>query len=158
MTPKERELTIALLIEKVESKTGKKVVLESKTKKATLSEARIARLKALNKKLTESIAKLESGAELEEGFMDTVKKVGKGIMNAVVGESKESWWTAQTPYFKQRGLALNGSEAMAIDKAAAADNYSGVIKWVGKTPSYVGGSQAKGGGSGAIAPSGAGAA
>lgn len=142
MTPKEKQLTIALLVEKIESKTGKKVILESKKPaskvRVTMSESRIAKLKSLKKQLEESIAMAEAGTPMEEGFGDTLKKVGKGILNTVAGEqTKVQWVNQMIPYFKQKGLSTSSPEWAAVTKAAAADGWDGTVKWAGNVPSYV---------------------
>lgn len=141
MTSKEKELTIALLIEKIESKTGKKVVLEAKKAagpKIKISESRIKALKEAKAKLEEAITMAEAGTPMEEGIGDMLKKGANTVLNAVAGEqTKVQWVNSAIPYFKQHGLSTSSPEWAAITKAAAADGWDGKLTWSGNTPSYV---------------------
>ncbi len=142
MTPKEKKLTELLLIEKIESATGKKVFLEDRKPvskvRVTISESRIKALKEAKKSIEEAIAMAESGTPMEEGIGDMLKSGAKKVLNTVAGEqTKVQWVNTMVPYFKQHGLSTQSPEWAAITKTAAADGWDGKVTWNGNIPSYV---------------------
>lgn len=128
------ELMIQLLESKLEKMTGKKVVYKDK---ASLKEAKLAKLKESIKLLEDAYKAIEEGKEgeeekLDEGLFDTIKK-GVQAVGTHLGVTDEGMKNSMmTRINSSPGLkAMWDRTAVDVQNAilqkAAADSYKGVI-------------------------------